>query len=136
MDLFAAAARYIGTPHVHGAASPWGMDCVGLVAAALRDIGVRDVVVPVYSTERPLDRLLAEIDAQRFLRRMPPHTLPRRNDICAFSVMGHGHMSIADGSGRMIHSTIRGGVQIATMGQHWTRRMVAVYELATEDVNG
>ena len=126
-DLFDAAAAYRGVPHVHGGDNRWGMDCVGLVAAALRDIGVQGVRVPLYTDERPLQQLIDEMDRAPFLRRRRGIV---RGAICAFDVRRCGHLAIVDGNGMMVHSTIRGGVQVATMGEFWSRRLVATYEVA------
>lgn len=87
------ALRYLGTPYSYGGASPSGFDCSGLVYFAYHRVGT---TLPHSS--------YALWDAGRRV----PRTDLRPGDLVFFN--GFGHVGIAIGGGRFVHSPQTGGV--------------------------
>lgn len=78
LSISEAAEKYIGVPFRHQGRTMAGLDCVGLVILAARDVGYNDYVEFAYGREPRQDRL------QKTLREHigePLDRPPRVNDI-------------------------------------------------------
>jgi cell wall-associated NlpC family hydrolase len=78
--LINAARSYIGAPWRHRGRDVHGMDCIGLVLAAARDVGVSLPEPPPYGTDRRGDELLRGVQAVAPIARGEP----RPGDVLLF----------------------------------------------------
>lgn len=142
--LVEAARRYLGTPFHWGGANWHGMDCAGLLLAALHDIG-RDFEPPM-----PYGRQVNQIAIKAALRqvcdRIDLHcpitlyntegtALMEAGDFLLFAVGGQPqHLAIANGEGGMIH-THEGVGRVVEHGidAGWMRRLVGVWRWRGSD---
>jgi len=105
-ELVAAARRYIGTPWRDRGRSTTGLDCIGLLAVAMRDCGVPGVFRDTLGSPRDyfvlkpvLCRYAARIASARFgallLYKMENlkiiHVAIATDDGAAISIAGPGH---------------------------------------------
>lgn len=123
-DLVRAARRYIGVPFRHQGRSVLGLDCIGLVVCAARDIGLtlRD------RTDYPRDpngELPAELAAQT-----EPADSVRPGDLALMAFAGQPtHVAILAGD-----TLIHGYASVGRVVEHridarWRSRIVSVHRL-------
>lgn len=133
MDLqrFIATLRgFQGAPFHHQGRTPAGMDCAGLVVAALAEQGIVLDVPANYAPSAAGALLREQLDACSLLRERPAHEFTRPGDLLLFRVRrGHmpQHLAVATDSGRMVHATPSHGVQEVTLSALWLDRLVAQY---------
>jgi cell wall-associated NlpC family hydrolase len=101
-DIVAAAATYEGTPWLHQGRSRLGLDCVGLLVAVARDLGVPISYCPTHGRLPQGEALLHEIDR---------YTMPSVGDLGSIMVLwvsprtrSPQHVAIDAGDGWMIHA--------------------------------
>jgi len=136
--LVRAARRYIGTPFHWGGANRHGMDCGGLILAALHDLGWTGWEPANYGRQVPPFALTAALN--RFCDRVDIHApltlyntegaaLMREGDILLFAVGGRPqHLAIANGRGGMIHTHEGAGrVVEQPIDSGWMRRLIGVW---------
>lgn len=136
--LVAVARSYLGTPFHHGGANEHGVDCAGLLLAALRDLGWTDWQPASYGRHIQPNALTAALN--RFCDRVDlncPITLyntegaamMEAGDLLLFAVGGQPqHLAIANGEGGMIHCH-EGVGRVVEHGidAGWMRRLVGVW---------
>lgn len=86
-DFVAEAARFLGTPYLWGGRSSLGIDCSGLVQAALAACGV--------AAPRDSDMQEAALGVE-----VPADTPPARGDLLFWP----GHVAIAEGPDTLLHA--------------------------------
>lgn len=83
-EIARAARGYCGVPWRHSGRGPGGLDCVGLVLAALRDAGAPVEDVARYPKGERGDSLAAALGARGF-RRVLPLAAVAEGDVLTFS---------------------------------------------------
>lgn len=87
IEPVAVAELFLGTPYLWGGDSRWGIDCSGLVQAALLACGH-----PCPGDSGPQSRAVGTL--------MPPGTQPRRGDLLFWT----GHVAIVADADRILHA--------------------------------
>lgn len=136
--LVRAARSYIGVPFHHGSACRNGVDCAGLILAALHDLGWTGWAPPSYGRNVPVNALYAAL--RRFCDRVDTYeplslyntegaALMHEGDILLFAVGGQPqHLAIANGRGGMIHCHEGAGRVIEQpIDSGWMRRLIGVW---------
>jgi cell wall-associated NlpC family hydrolase len=122
--LIAAARAYLGVPFVHQGRSRHGLDCIGLVVCAARDIGLTLADRTDYPRD-PNGLLPLEM-----ARQFAPVESPQAGDILLMRFRGEPqHVAILAGA-----TLIHGYASIGRVVEHgmdakWRRRIVAAYRL-------
>lgn len=103
--LIQAARSYLGVPFRHCGADREGVDCVGLILAAMREAGMGDYRPRPYA-RGDFSRLLKEIE--RFAA--PREGMPEPGDLLVMRVKGElTHCALVTDDGRIIHADERRG---------------------------
>ncbi len=101
--------RFLGVPYMWGGASPYGMDCSGLVQNIYREQGI----------------LLPRVSRQQFQIGQPiPPNLLQFGDLIFFNKYGYGyanHVGIYIGDGQFIHASASKGVIISRLNKLYFR---------------
>ena len=151
-QILATAESYIGTPYHHGGRSKeGGVDCAGLAACVLRDLGVDPVDSPETGQGDVFDIMCATIEAQsdRLEVGAGGDLIKSGDNYFAVSMVGDdakatelwegdllvfrgrsmfNHLGIFDGEGAMVHSYSSVGVVIRQpLDARWVKRIVRVY---------
>ena len=123
----------VGTPYHHQGRDENGLDCVGLIIAALRLQGIDPRAPADYGKSPPGDSLLRHIDLCGLFQKVPVDQR-QPGDILVFAIRRDPqHLGIlierpAYGPELMVHSAdVIMRVQTATLGEAWLKRIVAVY---------
>lgn len=128
----ADVSAWQGVPWHHQGRARSGVDCVGLVAAALAEQGVDAGIPADYHTSAVGALLVPQLDASPLLARREQLDAAA-GDLMAFRVRhSTQHLAVALGEGRMIHATRPAGVRAVTISPLWRARLVAVYGWASE----
>jgi NlpC/P60 family putative phage cell wall peptidase len=112
--IVAEAETWLGTPFRHAAALKGiGVDCIHLVHAVYRAVGLTDVALPSY----PPDWHLHQGGGNRLMEGLVPHCVPASEpfelgDILVYNYgRAPSHCAIYVGEGRVIHAPPRGRVR-------------------------
>lgn len=125
--LLAEILTWQGVPWHHQGRTRAGVDCVGLIVAALAAQGVAAQVPANYHTSAVGALLTHQLDASPLLARREQPDI-EAGDLLAFRIKHPAqHLAVALGEGRMIHATRPAGVCAVTISPHWRDRLVAVY---------
>lgn len=125
--FIAALESLQGTPWHHQGRTRAGLDCVGLVIAALADQGVRLDVPANYHRTAAAAMLKAWLDSAAAVRAVPDIGAGR---LLVFRVRRQAqHIAVALGADRMIHAVRGAGVCAVTLSPLWRERLLGVYEL-------
>ena len=123
----------VGTPYHHQGRDENGLDCIGLIIAALRRQGIEPRAPADYGKSPPGDCLLTGVDRCGLFHKVPVDQR-RPGDVLVFAIRRDPqHVALlverpADGPEIMIHSAdVIMEVRTATLGEAWLRRVVAVY---------
>ena len=131
MDIarFISALRaHEGAPFHHQGRTAAGMDCVGIVLAALAEQGITLDVPANYARTAAGALLPAELERCALLRQRPAHESTQPGDLLLFSIRRQPqHLAVAVDVGRMVHVTQSAGVCEVTLSPLWASRMVARY---------
>lgn len=123
-DFVAAARSYVGVPFRHQGRTRHGVDCIGLVVCAARDIGLALADRTDYPRD-PNGLLPLEM-----ARQFAPVESPQAGDILLMRFRGEPqHVAIMAGA-----TLIHGYASIGRVVEHgldakWRRRIVAAYRL-------
>lgn len=123
-DFIAAARSYVGVPFRHQGRTRHGVDCIGLVVCAARDIGLTLADRTDYPRD-PNGLLPLEM-----ARQFAPVESPQAGDILLMRFRGEPqHVAILAGT-----TLIHGYASIGRVVEHgmdakWRRRIVAAYRL-------
>jgi cell wall-associated NlpC family hydrolase len=123
-DFIAAARSYVGVPFRHQGRTRHGVDCIGLVVCAARDIGLTLADRTDYPRD-PNGLLPLEM-----ARQFAPVESPQAGDILLMRFRGEPqHVAILAGA-----TLIHGYASIGRVVEHgldakWRRRIVATYRL-------
>lgn len=127
-ELITAARAYLGTPHHHqGRVIGVGVDCVGLLCCASRDLGVVLDEGGAYS-RRPDGKTLIE----RIERNAHKVEKPREGDVAVFWIRHPSlptHLGILTDKGLLHSYEGVGRVVETTMDERWKRRWHSTYRL-------
>lgn len=136
-EVVAAARRWIGTPHVHGAALRGaGCDCLGLIRGLRAELGA-----PVPATLPPYPPGWALRGADERLARaladwLPPAAGPwAPGQVLLFRLRPGApaaHLGVLTETGptmRLVHAYDCHGVVESPLGAPWLRRLAARFEL-------
>lgn len=122
-----AAQSLKGVPFAHQGRTPAGLDCAGLVLAALAEQGVVIDAPANYTTGAAGAILLGVLDSP-LLAALPCADEPQAGDLLAFRIRREAqHLAIALGGGRMIHALLGVGVVPVTISPLWRLRLAARY---------
>ncbi len=123
-DFVAAARSYVGVPFRHQGRTRHGVDCIGLVVCAARDIGLTLADRTDYPRD-PNGLLPLEM-----ARQFAPVESPQAGDILLMRFRGEPqHVAILGGAA-LIHSYASiGRVVEHGLDAKWRRRIVAAYRL-------
>ena len=123
-DFIAAARSYVGVPFRHQGRTRHGVDCIGLVVCAARDIGITLADRTDYARD-PNGLLPLEM-----ARQFAPVESPQAGDILLMRFRGEPqHVAILAGE-TLIHSYASiGRVVEHGLDAKWRRRIVAAYRL-------
>ena len=131
--FIADAVSMLGTPYHHQGRDENGLDCIGLIIAALRRQGIGVQAPADYGKSPPGDALLRGIDQCGLFHEVPVDQR-QPGDVLVFAIRRDPqHLALlterpADGPEIMIHSAdVIMEVRAATLGEAWLRRIVAVY---------
>jgi cell wall-associated NlpC family hydrolase len=129
IDRFIQALRaQEGAPFHHQGRTAAGVDCAGLVLAALAEQGITLDVPADYARSAAGARLPAELERCALLRQRPAHEFTQPGDLLLFSIRRQAqHLAVALEPGRMIHATPTQGVREVTLSPLWSARLVAQY---------
>ena len=117
-----------GVPHHHQGRTRFGVDCVGLAVAGLREQGVEVEDSFNYAVSATGKLLLAAIDKTGLVEPVSVTEAVCTGDILVFRVARDPqHLAIAVDSGRIIHATSPEGVCCVTFSPMWRSRLVARY---------
>lgn len=125
--------NFVGLPYHHQGRDENGLDCVGLIIAALRLQGIDPQAPADYGKNPPGDLLPRLINQSGLFYEVPPdQRLP--GDMLLFVIRREPqHLGLLverreDGVEIMVHSAdVVMRVQAATLGEAWVRRIAAVY---------
>ena len=136
--LVRAARSYLGVRFHWGSACRSGVDCAGLILAALHDLGWTGWSPPSYGRHVPVHALTAALN--RFCDRVDLHSpltlyntegaaKMQEGDILLFAVGGQPqHLGIANGRGGMVHTHEGAGKVIEQpIDAGWMRRLIGVW---------
>lgn len=126
---FIAAARDLdGVPFAHQGRTSAGLDCAGLVLAALAEQGVHVDAPANYTTGAAGAILLDLLGWSPLLAELPTDEEPQAGDLLAFRIRREvQHLAIALGGGRMLHAIRPAGVCEVTTSSLWQMRLMARY---------
>jgi cell wall-associated NlpC family hydrolase len=100
--IIAAARAYLGVPWVHQGVSAAGVDCLGLVVATARDLGVPTPPLPPYGREPDILALRAGLG--NWLHKASTRE-PEPGDVLLFHDRRYpGHLGLMSEAGRFIHA--------------------------------
>lgn len=124
---FAAAAKALaGLPFAHQGRTSAGLDCAGLVLAALAEQGVHVDAPADYTTGAAGAILLDVLRRSPLLVELLPGEEPQAGELLAFRIRRDvQHLAIALGGGRMIHAIRDAGVAPVTISPLWRLRLSA-----------
>lgn len=122
--LIEAARSYLDVPFVHCGRSRTGVDCVGLLCAAMRDVGLADYAPKPYA-RGDHSRLCAEVE--QFAEAVEGEPIP--GDLLVMRVRGEvTHLALVTGEGTIIHANEKvGRVVEQRLGIELMGRVYAVY---------
>lgn len=131
--LVDTARTCLGTPFYHqGRVAGIGLDCIGLVIHAMKQIGITVSDERDYGREPQGDKLHAALINHGFTK----HELESEDDIVAGDVLlfrfngEPQHVGLAVSSTAMVHSYAPIGRVVETgLGETWLRRVAGVYRL-------
>lgn len=124
----AAALALQGVPFAHQGRTSAGLDCAGIVLAALAEQGVHVEAPANYTTGAAGAILLDVLAWSPLLAELPADEEPQAGDLLAFRIRRDPqHLAIALGDGRMLHAIKPGGVCEVTISPLWQMRLVARY---------
>ena len=143
-----ALRSYIGVPFLHQGRTRAGLDCIGLLAVAARDIGLGDGAVKLTAYDRtPDNRLFAKragdfLERKPYTRLQPLHTQLDIGDVLLFWIEKKGyprHIAVYTGTdehGRLmiIHSYAKQSKNVIEMPMnlgYWEQRIDSVWRLPT-----
>jgi len=123
-DFVAAARSYVGVPFRHQGRTRHGVDCIGLVVCAARDIGLTLADRTDYPRD-PNGLLPLEM-----ARQFAPVESPQAGDILLMRFRGEPqHVAILAGAALIHGYASIGRVVEHGMDAKWRRRIVAAYRL-------
>jgi len=128
-SLSEAARTYIGVPFKHQGRTRAGLDCAGLVIAAVSDTGRNLIDARTGYGRLPSNGILEDtLSMTKDLVRMPKNTELEKDDILAFRFTDEPqHLAIYTGES-LIHSiTSVGKVAEHKFVGFWKKRVAAVY---------
>lgn len=127
MDKSKAALKYLGVPYQHQGRSTAGMDCVGLIIAVGRDLGIdmNDQDYPYLKIPDPTVLLSGMMN--NFMHK--PGSSYEPGDIIVFRIRRNPqHVGIILENNKLIHSYENvGKVVMHDMDQRWVKRIAAVF---------
>ena len=131
--LIADVISMIDTPYHHQGRDENGLDCVGLIIAALRRQGIDPQAPADYGKSPPGNSLLKHIDQCGLFQQV--HVGQRQpGDMLVFVIRSDPqHLGLlverpAGGPEIMVHSAdVIMRVRAATLGEAWLKRIAAVY---------
>mgnify|MGYP002631682607 CR=1 FL=1 len=126
-ERFASAAeRLVGTPfRLHGRTLEHGLDCVGVVLAALRSCGVTAAVTPPYGLRNASISAFLPLAAQLGL--VEVQVQPRRGDVLlVIAGPAQHHLLVVTGADRFVHAhaglrrvVVQRGITVRPCARHW-----------------
>ncbi len=128
-SLVVAARACIGTPFYHqGRVAGIGLDCIGLVIYAVKQIGITVNDQTDYGREPEGKRLHAALTAHGFKQVSDVAA----GDVLLFRFNGEPqHVGLAVSHDAMVHAYAPIGRVVETgIGETWKRRMVGIYRSA------
>jgi cell wall-associated NlpC family hydrolase len=126
--LAADARAWLGTPFAHQGRGRAGIDCAGLLLAALAAQGVHVAAPADYHPSAAAARLAAAVQASPLVEPRAPDAEPEPGDLLLFRIRREPqHLGLAVGAGRMVHAAQPGGVAEVTLSALWRARIVARY---------
>ena len=122
----AAALALQGVPFAHQGRTSAGLDCAGIVLAALAEQGVHVDAPADYTTGAAGAILLDVLGWSPLLVALPADEEPQAGDLLAFRIRRDvQHLAIALGNGRMVHAIRSAGVCAVTISPLWRQRLAA-----------
>lgn len=122
----AAALALQGVPFAHQGRTSAGLDCAGIVLAALAEQGVHVEAPANYTTGAAGAILLDVLAWSPLLVALPLAGEPQPGDLLAFRIRREPqHLGIALGGGRMVHAIRSAGVCAVTISPLWRQRLAA-----------
>lgn len=124
--LVNAARACIGTPFYHqGRVAGIGLDCIGLVIQAVKQIGIEVEDQQDYGREPEGEKLHAALTAHGF----EPVDDMAAGDVLLFRFNGEPqHVGLAVSEHSMVHAYAPIGRVVETgLGETWQRRMAGIY---------
>jgi cell wall-associated NlpC family hydrolase len=136
--LISKAREYLGTPfHAGGRVKGVGVDCGGLLACVMQDLGHEVSAQPISSPGQALAAILAAASQRAELVWQVPApfdgTVLRTGDFLVFSSMAlPGHCGLLTGEGTFIHAydspSVRRVVE-TPLDERWQARIHAVFRI-------
>lgn len=130
----ASCRKYVGVPFKHRGRTPGGIDCAGLIALGLKDLGHKVFDIRVYGREPNKDGLRQAVIAN-FGEPLPAGTPLQVGDICLMCFVREPHhlAVISDRSAgglNLLHSFAEvGRVVEHGIDAKWRARILEVYRL-------
>lgn len=127
MDLQEAARTYLGCKWHHLGRNRAGIDCLGLLVLAARDVGVELDDKKNYPRQADGESLLAECDRQ--LKKADKHNL-KPNDIVVIRFgKSPQHIGIVTDIGLIHAYQTAGSVVEHSIDKKWQKRIIRAYQL-------